>query len=439
MNSAYTDISYLRRYVNGELSPREMFDLERAAHQDEMLMDLILGLEFEKSRDLPNSLAELQQRIQARVQPVPVKKPFAWAKWSIAATFFIAVIGAALYFTRNQQPEIPAEIAYQPEAILGDTDTSSGHTAMPITPVEPLDNQIALAPTEIPKTKTIASTEAKDNPVESVSSIDTLASTEHVIASVSATPTPERLAFVQESARNRSVLLDSQALSAEMEEVTIARRVLTKDSPTIALIPPVQQLAHQKAQVAPSTTGVHDSNNLAHVRAKISSMNIDPQTSMVLHRVLDQQARENQIDIAQVGDKNVKINPAEGEYLYLANIKSFGQTSTDMSTDQKQVLDRGIVFNESTSKKAVQQQTSIPKGGWKFFDGYIGSSLQKKNITSGQITYLFKLDDKGVPQDIYIQQSSDTLLNSIFVDILRNGPTWEVGSDSARVTLELKF
>lgn len=43
MNKKYKDISYLRRYIDGELSAKEMYDLERMAHQNEMLVDILLG------------------------------------------------------------------------------------------------------------------------------------------------------------------------------------------------------------------------------------------------------------------------------------------------------------------------------------------------------------------------------------------------------------
>jgi hypothetical protein len=102
MNKKYKDISYLRRYIDGELSAKEMYDLERMAHQNEMLVDILLGLEYEKSHRLPDNLPELQRRIRARVRPVAIGKPWPWTKWAIAASFFIAVLGATFYLTKDR-------------------------------------------------------------------------------------------------------------------------------------------------------------------------------------------------------------------------------------------------------------------------------------------------------------------------------------------------
>lgn len=47
------DIAYLRKYVNGELSDSEMYAIEKASHEDELLMDVLMGLEEEKKTKQP--------------------------------------------------------------------------------------------------------------------------------------------------------------------------------------------------------------------------------------------------------------------------------------------------------------------------------------------------------------------------------------------------
>src|SRR5690606_10652892 len=118
MNKQYTDIAYIRRYVNGELSPREMFELEHAAQQDEMLMDIIMGMEFELSHHLSDHIEELRRRINERISqssPAHPVKFFPWAKWSIAASVLRA-IGITAYISLSQQGhDNSGTIAYQPQ------------------------------------------------------------------------------------------------------------------------------------------------------------------------------------------------------------------------------------------------------------------------------------------------------------------------------------
>ena len=281
MNKGYRDISYLRRYVDGELSPREMFDLEHAAHQDEMLMDIIMGLEFEKSHDLPNNIAELQQRINQRVHTVQPHKSFSWAKWAIAASFFIAVIGATLYLTRDKE-EITDQIVYQPETntidsdIFSIPDTTQVHTT---TAIE--DNKITLA--EKPVRPTEAQTPNAKEPLPPIEIADTTALAENIIAAASVS---RRLTLAPENSHGKSKLVDEQALNEKMEEViVVGTGSLKKDSQTIAYIPPVQKLT-QKSDDAQMHigSGVHSTNNPAHLRGQLSSMKIDPQTRYSTNR-----------------------------------------------------------------------------------------------------------------------------------------------------------
>ena len=91
MNNHF-DIAYLRKYVNGELSPSEMYAIERASHQDELLMDLILGLEAEKELGSELDQKDLDSAIYERTHPQKVIN-FNKYRWlSIAATLLLAFV-----------------------------------------------------------------------------------------------------------------------------------------------------------------------------------------------------------------------------------------------------------------------------------------------------------------------------------------------------------
>src|SRR4051812_43173053 len=95
-----THINYsaedIERYLKGTMSPKEMYDLEKAALQDPFLADAIEGFSNtsfeESSKHLNEVTAALQAgREETKVVPLP-SKSFYW--WRVAAMIiFIAGIG----------------------------------------------------------------------------------------------------------------------------------------------------------------------------------------------------------------------------------------------------------------------------------------------------------------------------------------------------------
>ena len=81
----------------------------------------------------------------------------------------------------------------------------------------------------------------------------------------------------------------------------------------------------------------------------------------------------------------------------------------------------------------------MPKGGWKSLDDHVGLKIREKDLRGGYVRYVFRLDENGKPQDIQIRESSDADLHKTFIEILQEGPAWEVGADAAEVRLDLVF
>lgn len=111
MQKGKVDIERIRRYVNGELSPREMYVLERRAQQDPALMDVILGMERETRDVHAANLAAIRKRIAARAQRSGLRRLVPAQRWAIAATVLVAFTVGTLWFTQWQtleenQPEI---------------------------------------------------------------------------------------------------------------------------------------------------------------------------------------------------------------------------------------------------------------------------------------------------------------------------------------------
>ena len=79
----------VQKYLNGELSAREMHDLEQQALDDPFLADALEGLQTQPSEAIGQDLSELQARLDARVTARPATIP--WRAIRVAAAVILLV------------------------------------------------------------------------------------------------------------------------------------------------------------------------------------------------------------------------------------------------------------------------------------------------------------------------------------------------------------
>ncbi len=109
------DIAFIRRYLNGELSPREMYELERQAQDDPMLMDVIMGMESGDADAHRTNLSEIQLHIQQRTQQGKIKHMIAWRPWVVAASVvFVLAIGGWWVVHERYTDQQVAQQVYEP-------------------------------------------------------------------------------------------------------------------------------------------------------------------------------------------------------------------------------------------------------------------------------------------------------------------------------------
>lgn len=93
--------SDIRKYLKGELSAREMHELERAALDDPFLADALEGLPL--SSPLEGDMEELQARLAARLEEKPQQVPVIWFRrpaFRVAASvILLAGIGLTAYYS----------------------------------------------------------------------------------------------------------------------------------------------------------------------------------------------------------------------------------------------------------------------------------------------------------------------------------------------------
>lgn len=159
MERGNADMELIRRYVRGELTPREMYALERQAQADPMLMDIIVGMEQETLDVHGDNLADIRKRIAGRAgQRKPVIRRLAPAqRWAIAASILAVLTIGTWWFVREDTVE-------QHEATVA--ATSKRVSKVPEAAAEPLPEPAAPAARHreadtAPQAARIASAEAE--------------------------------------------------------------------------------------------------------------------------------------------------------------------------------------------------------------------------------------------------------------------------------------
>ena len=120
MEKGKVDIEQIKRYVRGELSPREMYALERQAESDPMLMDIIRGMEEAPLEQHTDNLADIHGRVAARIgqqasSTPPVRRLAPARRWAIAASILAVLSVGTWWFMRDSTaPEQATELALAP-------------------------------------------------------------------------------------------------------------------------------------------------------------------------------------------------------------------------------------------------------------------------------------------------------------------------------------
>lgn len=113
------DISLIRKYLNGELDARAMYELERQAEHDPQLRDMLAGMEMAPPEEHAANLADIRQRLQARItaEKVPVRRIY-FGRWAAAASVLLVLSIATLFLLRREpgpEPQTVSAPAAAPE------------------------------------------------------------------------------------------------------------------------------------------------------------------------------------------------------------------------------------------------------------------------------------------------------------------------------------
>ncbi|TDS11062.1 carboxypeptidase-like regulatory domain-containing protein [Sphingobacterium paludis] len=412
MQNRKFDIAYIRRYVRGELTPVEMHEVERAAEADEMLMDLILGVETEHLQQLPSQKEMIEREIAVRVSPSGEKtRVLPWRSLSVAASM-LAVLGISAYiFLRSPQPQ-EHNIAVE----KADRPVSQEHTPSPLykaDSIEPSNEQVGEAsPQQLAarRPRITRNTEPTSTDIlrDSNSTGDDLAKDSDALI---------------------VALAPSNALDAV--EVTATRPARKQSGAGNA----------ERTPIRGSSISLTTSNT---AQAVVSGKVLDAETSSPLQHAVIKDLISNKTTSADslgrftlVSDSN-RVNLTLN-YVGYESKQLLAETSALEIRLNREHNSLDEVVVSSLKKSKAKAGKPKPMGGWRNFNAYIKNALTTAGLSSGTVVLTFDLDSHGRPVNIQIEKSVSTAHDAKAIRLLQDGPTWERNVENQPVRVKIEF
>ncbi|WP_164112834.1 MULTISPECIES: carboxypeptidase-like regulatory domain-containing protein [Sphingobacterium] len=431
------DMDQLRKYVNGELSAREMHEIERAAHEDEMLMDILMGMEIEKEHGSdPILLHSIRQQIDQRTQQQSLKRPIWYNRYlQIAASIILlATVGILFWNQQNNTPKTEQAMASKaPESISAPTQADILEAT-----ANDSTNQVLSHVTPQPST-----THPENRQSEEQASSGNRSLTPHEKHILAYTPVEKNVELSQDIAETLNLGHPKHESDVIMinTEATDKSNLLASNS---------RRQLQSKVPDARVSVNPNNTPSAAQMRARLSNMGLDPQTSFILGQVIDQQSRQPLAGAAvkDLQNDNVVVTDAEGRFAYAANSKKNLEINANGYNAREIAAESGeqtilLSPKENRSEEvdasgAAKINKSIPSVGWEKYLAYFHEELAKHTSTNYTFNIQMELDKKGTPIRISVLKSSDKTLNSKVISLVEKGPSWKRGTDWKNIYLQIK-
>ncbi|MBE8719535.1 carboxypeptidase-like regulatory domain-containing protein [Sphingobacterium pedocola] len=453
MSKINPDINYIRKYVNGELSPREMFELERAVQEDEMLMDILLGMEQEQLHNYSSDLSDLRQRIHARSHVSNNKRLFLWKSLSLAASLLL-VLGLGGYLIWNNGfstketriAQSPEELNLPTASISKSADTAAAEK----TEQQQVLNQNAIAHSADSKNTNLDHREQQPNKVAS------RAYTPTKKEGIPNVPFPRQTALRDSPVYSVAALKSSKAgnliviqNSPSKEEIIIGEGLLDSNKEHVIATNVPQPIQGRADGIRVADVGKSSSSN----RAALSRLNLDAQSNYILGQVLDKQSGNpiGNVQIKDIENNNIISTDSAGNFVYLASRKNAPLEINAMGYEKEKVLtdnsSQTIFLNRDDAKVeevviTAARKTPLksePASGWKEFKTYISTETKKVNLGKGIVALTFSINADGRPENILVSKSANLDLDRKAIEIVKQGPSWIVGTNGKPVYLTVEF
>lgn len=429
MEKGNVDMELIRRYIRGELTPREMYTLERQAQADPMLMDIILGMEQGALGAHDDNLADIRKRITERAgrRRADTRRFAPFHRWAVAASILAVLTVGTWWFAREdtvQQHE--TTVAATPKEI---TDAEAESSQEPIPPAN--ESEADAAPPQaarIASTDVATATEKQEKKEERLAMVTPKAGADADLLDsvvVVGYGTQEKAAVTGAVARIAAVEMDSPVI---VKEDALAGR--TDDIR-------IRGISAQKQAFLPLVTGKVIDEETQEPIAGVALQTVEGQraTTDAFGRFTLEDASDTLI-LNYIGYEQQKVDIAGRDTLTIA------LKPADVDLSEVVVVGYGTDKRQSHTVTASHPNISKPqpKNGWNAYRRYLKNAVKLAPGKRGTVDLTFTVDENGRPTDLKIIETSNVELNKFATLIVRDGPRWLPGAnDERQVTLRVEF
>lgn len=381
-----TDISQIKKYLNGQLNAKAMHALEKEAQDDPFLMDALEGYDT-IGKDQSANWEEMKGRLTERVNPTERRSAVVWRFLPIAASVLIALsIGLIWFMPRNDEPKATtAKTLHQVENNNPAVDKQQQPASQASTPIA-----------QVIQAETI--------PVKSIrAASQRVASRQHKTKLNADGATTGRAETADQPAQTIAQVLANRAQNLELQNAP-APPVNKTISGTIT-DPTGHALSGVKIAVkGTSLTAVTDTNGLF---------------------IITGPPAQGTLSIAYAGyeTRQVPLNDTNNMKVVLK------ESATELAT----VSVPGYVDDDKSSHE------SHPIMGWKAFRDYLKKNAVMPDGETGRVKLAFKVSADGSIKGIRVIRGKSEAMNQKAMELVLNGPEWRGIDESKELKLKIRF
>lgn len=421
MKSNRYDISLIRKYLDGRLDERSMYELERQAHEDPLLMDLINGMESAPEEQHENNLDEIDELIGNRTGKGKTRRIVAWRPWTIAASVLIALSVASLLILR-QQPEKKLLTQQTPE------NASAPETIKPAMPPEPAE---ALTVPETRPAPVAPERETKQRLARLADKEVAAEVSARLESRVAGLEADEQKAFSKTNALNEVVIIGygtSKKADLVGSVASIAAPQAAENNSQRIMIRGTSALAKKgkESDFPLKIAGIVTDENrqpLPGVSIRIKGKNITANTDVSGMFTIDIPSKEETLLITMLGYDAREIRIKDNETLNI------------LLNPSTQVLSELVVAGNSDRETKAAQ----PAAGWNAYRKYLRENTLLNDGTKGNVVVSFTVSANGEISNIRILKGLNEIADKRAIQLITEGDKWTGDSDGLPKDIKLKI
>lgn len=432
MDKPEYDMKRIRKYLRGELPAREMYDLERQAQDDPFLMDLMEGMELAGDDAVHQAnLDEIQHHVQGQVERKATVRSFAsaWRKWAVAASVvLVGGIGALLIWSPPSVLRVPSA----PEEAVAIV-SNLGVQEEEVTP------EIVLAEPSVPQADAVKLTSAE----RSVARSQELAggiSKDKLAAITKPAPQPARFQSDTMMVGEPFARLASSVSRADTASGGTAMMVASRLEPGVGqgkrLAISIRSLSEEALALREISGVVKDKesgNPLSGAYIYGLTSHLTAQSGEDGNFTLRLPIEDDNLRVVSSGFEPQTIGVGGRDSLVVVLEQSAGEQNELAAMGW---VDRGYPDLGYENLRDTSAAKPRPATGWAAFDQYVAKETDASQ-GKGTVTLKFQIDSSGRTFNPQLEHTTNPALVKKAMDILLNGPLWELGYDQSRVATVL--